>query len=37
MIQTEKLTKIFKDKKRGEIKAVDQVSFTCEPGIVYGL
>jgi len=37
MIQAEKLTKIFKDKKRGEIKAVDQVSFTCEPGVVYGL
>jgi len=37
MIQTEKLTKIFKDKKRGEVRAVDQVSFTCEPGVVYGL
>jgi sodium transport system ATP-binding protein len=37
MIQTEKLTKIFKDKKRGEVKAVDQVSFICEPGVVYGL
>lgn len=37
MIKAEKLTKIFKDKKRGEIKAVDQVSFTCEPGVVYGL
>ena len=37
MIQAEKLTKIFKDKKRGEVKAVDQVSFTCEPGVVYGL
>ncbi len=37
MIQTDKLTKVFKDKKRGEVKAVDQVSFTCEPGVVYGL
>ncbi len=37
MIQAKELTKIFKDKKRGEVKAVDQVSFTCEPGAVYGL
>jgi sodium transport system ATP-binding protein len=37
MIQADNLTKIFKDKKRGEVKAVDQVSFTCEPGVVYGL
>jgi sodium transport system ATP-binding protein len=31
------LTKIFKDKKRGKIHAVNNVSFTCNPGEVYGL
>jgi sodium transport system ATP-binding protein len=31
------LTKIFKDKKRGKIHAVDNVSFTCKPGEIYGL
>jgi sodium transport system ATP-binding protein len=31
------LTKVFKDKKRGKIHAVDNVSFTCKPGEVYGL
>jgi len=37
VIKAEELTKIFKDKKRGEVRAVDHVSFTCEPGVVYGL
>ena len=37
MIETRNLTKIFRDKKRGEIRAVDDVSFTCRPGQVYGL
>jgi sodium transport system ATP-binding protein len=37
MIETRGLTKIFKDKKRGEIRAVDGVSFTCNPGRIYGL
>ncbi len=37
MIEAIKLCKEFKDKKRGVIKAVDQVSFTCQPGEVYGL
>ncbi|MEW5994183.1 MAG: ATP-binding cassette domain-containing protein [Candidatus Zixiibacteriota bacterium] len=37
MIQAENLTKIFKDKKRGEVRAADAVSFTCRPGQVYGL
>nr|MBN2277825.1 ATP-binding cassette domain-containing protein [candidate division Zixibacteria bacterium] len=37
MIKAERLTKIFKDRKRGEIRAVDEISFTCEPGQVYGL
>jgi sodium transport system ATP-binding protein len=31
------LTKIFKDKKRGEIHAANNVSFTCNPGEIYGL
>jgi sodium transport system ATP-binding protein len=37
MIETRNLTKIFHDKKRGEIRAVDDVSFTCRPGQIYGL
>jgi len=37
MIETRGLTKLFKDKKRGEIRAVDGVSFICKPGQVYGL
>jgi sodium transport system ATP-binding protein len=31
------LTKTFKDKKRGRIRAVDNISFTCKPGEIYGL
>jgi sodium transport system ATP-binding protein len=31
------LTKMFKDKKRGQIRAVNDVSFTCNPGEIYGL
>ena len=37
MIEARNLTKVFHDKKRGEIRAVDKVSFTCRPGQVYGL
>jgi sodium transport system ATP-binding protein len=37
MIETRGLVKLFKDKKRGEIRAVDNVSFTCNPGQIYGL
>jgi len=37
MIETRQLTKIFRDKKRSEIRAVDAVSFRCEPGKVFGL
>jgi len=37
MIEARHLTKIFQDKKRGAIKAVDDVSFTCRPGRIYGL
>ncbi len=37
MIETLNLTKVFRDKKRGEIRAVDGVSFRCQPGQIYGL
>jgi len=37
MIETRGLTKLFRDKKRGEIRAVDNVSFVCKPGQIYGL
>src|SRR5208282_5265541 len=37
MIETRGLTKLFQDKKRGQIRAVDHVSFTCRPGQIYGL
>ena len=37
MIEARRLCKRFKDKKRGEIRAVDDVSFTCQPGQIYGL
>ncbi len=37
MIESRGLSKLFKDKKRGEIRAVDKVSFLCKPGQIYGL
>jgi sodium transport system ATP-binding protein len=37
MIETRGLSKVFHDKKRGAIRAVDQVSFVCKPGQIYGL
>jgi len=37
MIEAQHLTKTFKDKKRGLITAVADVSFTCRPGQIYGL
>lgn len=37
MIEARNLTKIFRDKKRGEIRAADDVSFRVEPGQIYGL
>jgi sodium transport system ATP-binding protein len=37
MIETRGLTKVFRDKKRGEIRAVDNISFVCKPGQIYGL
>ena len=37
MIETFALTKHFQDKKRGLIKAVDQINFICHPGEIFGL
>src|SRR5467141_2926723 len=37
MIEARGLSKRFQDKKRGEIRAVENVSFRCEPGRIYGL
>src|SRR5438552_12150268 len=37
MIEVRNLSKRFRDKKRGEIRAVDGVSFRCAPGQIYGL
>ena len=37
MIVAQALTKTFQNKKRGEILAVQDVSFTCQPGQIYGL
>ncbi|MEO6245185.1 MAG: ATP-binding cassette domain-containing protein [Opitutaceae bacterium] len=37
MIEARGLTKIFRDKKRGEIRAADNVSFHVAPGQIYGL
>jgi sodium transport system ATP-binding protein len=37
MIEARGLSKVFRDKKRGQIRAVDNVSFMCKPGQIYGL
>jgi sodium transport system ATP-binding protein len=37
MIEARGLSKRFQDKKRGEIRAVDNVSLKCQPGKIYGL
>lgn len=37
MVRAEKLVKIFRDKKRGEIKAVNKLSFECKRGSILGL
>ncbi|MCJ7507875.1 MAG: ATP-binding cassette domain-containing protein, partial [candidate division Zixibacteria bacterium] len=34
---TDELTKIFDDKKRGEIVAVNRVNIECKPGRVFGI
>ena len=37
MIEAQGLGKVFRDKKRGLVRAVDSVSFRCQPGQIYGL
>src|ERR1700688_1955556 len=37
MIEAHHLVKRFRDKKRGEVCAVDRVSLCCRPGEIYGL
>src|SRR5499426_1996076 len=37
VIEALNLSKTFQDKKRGAVKAVDDVSFVCRPGEIYGL
>jgi sodium transport system ATP-binding protein len=37
MIEARNLTKTFKDKERGEVVAVDDLSFSCTRGEVFGL
>jgi sodium transport system ATP-binding protein len=37
MIDVKNLVKRFRDKKRGEVLAVNHVSFRCAPGEIYGL
>jgi sodium transport system ATP-binding protein len=37
MIEATSLSKFFHDKKRGEIRAADSISFRCLPGQIYGL
>lgn len=37
MIEAERLCKVFQDKKRGEVRAVSEVSFSCKAGQIYGL
>ena len=37
MIAAENLTKTFRDRKRGLVRAVTDVSFRCQPGEIFGL
>jgi sodium transport system ATP-binding protein len=37
MIEARLLTKVFRDRKKGEIRGADTVSFKVEPGRIYGL
>jgi len=37
MIQVDQLTKVFQDKKRGKIIAVNHLKFNCQKGKIYGL
>ncbi len=37
VIETHQLSKLFRDRKRGEVRAVDGINLRCEPGRIYGL
>ncbi len=37
MIEARQLTKFFRDRKQGNIRAADGIQFRCEPGQIYGL
>jgi sodium transport system ATP-binding protein len=37
MIEATNLTKVFRDRKGGDIRAVHSISFRCQPGQIYGL
>jgi sodium transport system ATP-binding protein len=37
VIETRQLTKVFRDRKRGEVVAVDGINLHCEPGQIYAL
>src|SRR5277367_3052902 len=37
MIEVCDLVKTFQDKKRGPVRAVNGVSFSCQPGEIFGL
>ena len=37
MITAQNLTKVFRDRKRGEVRAVDGLNFSCRPGQIYAL
>src|SRR2546422_5198248 len=37
MIEATNLTKVFRDRKGGDIRAVRGISFRCQPGQIYGL
>ena len=37
VIEARQLTKLFRDRKQGGVRAVDGVQFRCEPGQIYGL
>ena len=37
MIQVKNLTKVFHDKKKGKITAVNDIGFNCQKGQIYGL
>src|SRR5256885_6159891 len=37
MIEATNLTKVFRDRKGGDVRAVDGINFRCQPGQIYGL